>query len=60
LAAVAAGTLAQSRLDHARKLERELLHQRSRVDVRLRSAQAQERRAITRSVRSLMKTKGKG
>lgn len=57
LAAVASGTLPQARLDHARKLERELLHQRGRVDVRLRSAQAQQQRALTRSIRGSTKPK---
>jgi ribosome biogenesis GTPase len=58
-AAVEGGTLAAERLDHAHKLERELLHQRTRVDARLRSAVTQEFKARTRSVRALMKRKGR-
>jgi ribosome biogenesis GTPase len=57
--AIEAGTLAQERLDHARKLERELLHQRARVDVRLRAAKQQAFKARTRASRKNMKEKGK-
>lgn len=59
LAAVEAGTLAGERLEHAHKLERELLHQRARVDVRLRTTQHQARKALTRTVRARMKEKGR-
>lgn len=58
-AAVEGGTLAAERLEHAHKLERELFHQRARVDARLRSAVTREYKARTRSVRALMKQKGR-
>lgn len=57
-AAIEAGTLAASRLEHAQKLERELLHQRARVDARLRSSVTQAYKARTRSARAAMKLKG--
>ena len=60
LAAIEAGTLAAERLQHARKLERELLHQRRRVDVRLRAAKQQEWKARSRASRAHMKQKGRG
>jgi ribosome biogenesis GTPase len=56
-AAIDAGTLSQERLDSARKLERELLHQQRRVDVRLRSAQQQASKIRTRASRKHMKEK---
>jgi ribosome biogenesis GTPase / thiamine phosphate phosphatase len=56
-AAIEAGTLTQQRLDHAQKLERELLHQRARVDVRLRTAQHQASKARSRAARKHMKEK---
>jgi ribosome biogenesis GTPase len=59
-AAIAAGSLSEQRLDHARKLERELTYQKSRVDARLRSAQAQRFKARARAARALMKQKGRG
>lgn len=59
LAAVEAGTLSRERLDHAHKLERELLHQRARVDVRLRTAQHSASKARSRAARKHMKEKGR-
>jgi ribosome biogenesis GTPase len=59
LAAIQAGSLAEERLSHARKLERELLHQRSRVEVRLRLAQHQQYKARTRAARAEGKLKGR-
>jgi ribosome biogenesis GTPase len=58
LAAVESGTLTAERLAHARKLERELLHQRARVDARLRSAKQQQYKIRSRASRSRMKEKG--
>ena len=58
-AAIETGTLAQERLDSARKLERELLHQQTRVDARLRSAQQQAFKIRTRASRQHMKEKGR-
>jgi ribosome biogenesis GTPase len=58
-AAIEIGTLSQERLDSARKLERELLHQKSRVDARLRSAQQQAYKIRTRASRKHMKEKGR-
>jgi ribosome biogenesis GTPase / thiamine phosphate phosphatase len=58
-AAIEAGTLTQQRLDHAHKLERELLHQRARVDVRLRTAQHNASKALSRASRKRMKEQGK-
>jgi ribosome biogenesis GTPase len=58
LAAIEDGTLAQARFDHAQKLERELLYQRTRVDARLRTARQQEFKIRTRAARSRSKTKG--
>ncbi len=59
MAAVSAGELSAERLEHAHKLERELLHQRARVDLRLRTAQHQARKAIARAARVRMKEKGR-
>jgi ribosome biogenesis GTPase / thiamine phosphate phosphatase len=59
VAAVEAGDLSGERLAHARKLERELSHQRARVDVRLRTAQHQARKALARAARVRMKEKGR-
>jgi ribosome biogenesis GTPase / thiamine phosphate phosphatase len=56
--AIETGVLTAERLEHARKLERELLHQRSRVDVRLRIAKQQVFKARTRAHRSRMKEFG--
>jgi ribosome biogenesis GTPase len=58
LAAIDAGSLAAERLTHARKLERELLHQKGRVDVRLRIAKQREHKIRTRASRSHSKVKG--
>lgn len=58
-AAVEAGTFSAQRLEHARKLERELLHQRARVEVRVRVAQQQTYKARTRAARSHAKMKGR-
>ncbi len=60
MAAVSAGELSAERLEHAHKLERELLQQRARVDLRLRTAQHQARKAIARAARVRMKEKGRG
>jgi ribosome biogenesis GTPase len=59
LAAVESGTLSQERLDSARKLERELLHQQSRVDARLRTAQQQAFKIRARASRKHMREKGR-
>ena len=58
-AAVETGALTAERLAHARKLERELLHQQERVDVRLRIAKQREWKIRTRASRSQMKAKGR-
>jgi ribosome biogenesis GTPase len=58
-AAIEAGTLSAERLRHAHKLERELLHQRARVEVRLRVSQQQGYKALTRGARSHAKMKGR-
>jgi len=58
LLAIEAGRLAAERLEHARKLERELLHQKGRVDVRLRIAKQRESKIRTRASRSQSKMKG--
>jgi ribosome biogenesis GTPase / thiamine phosphate phosphatase len=60
VAAVEAGRLTHERLTQARKLERELLHQKSRVDVRLRQAEAGKRKAITRANRERQRAKRGG
>lgn len=57
-AAIEAGTLAASRLEHARKLERELLHQRTRVDARLRSSVNHAYKLRSRQARAGQKRKG--
>jgi ribosome biogenesis GTPase / thiamine phosphate phosphatase len=56
-AAIEAGTLAPERLEHAHKLERELSYQKARVDVRLRSEQAAQRKARSRASRAHQKSK---
>jgi ribosome biogenesis GTPase len=53
LSAVEDGTLSAARLEHARKLQRELLHQRSRVEARLRSEQKRTIRALSRAKRKV-------
>jgi ribosome biogenesis GTPase len=60
LAAIETGALTAERLAHARKLERELLHQKGRVDVRLRMAKQREHKIRTRASRSHMKERGGG
>jgi ribosome biogenesis GTPase len=57
LEAIETGTLTAERLTHARKLERELLHQQGRVDVRLRIAKQRESKIRTRASRNQMKAK---
>jgi ribosome biogenesis GTPase len=59
LAAIEAGALPAERLAHARKLERELLHQQGRVDTRLRLAKQREFKLRTRASRSHMKLKSR-
>ena len=59
VAAIETGALTADRLAHARKLERELLHQQGRVDVRLRLAKQREHKIRTRASRSHMKAKGR-
>jgi ribosome biogenesis GTPase len=51
------GTLSAARLEHARKLERERLFQRSRGDARLRRETNQKQRTISRFARARMKAK---
>ena len=57
LEAIETGALSAERLAHARKLERELLHQQGRVDIRLRLAKQREYKLRTRATRSHMKQK---
>jgi ribosome biogenesis GTPase len=59
LGAIESGTLTAERLAHARKLERELLHQQGRVDIRLRLTKLREHKIRTRASRSHMKAKGR-
>lgn len=58
LAAVEAGSLSAERLEHAHKLERELLHQRRRVDQRLQAERQRMHKARTRASRAWQKQKG--
>jgi ribosome biogenesis GTPase len=58
-AAVESGALHPERLEHARKLERELLHQQRRVDVRLRQAELSRRKVQARATREKMRAKGR-
>jgi ribosome biogenesis GTPase / thiamine phosphate phosphatase len=58
-AAVEAGELMTDRLEHAHKLERELLHQQARVDARLRTARHQASKALARAARVRIKEKGR-
>jgi ribosome biogenesis GTPase / thiamine phosphate phosphatase len=60
LAAIDAGQLSRERLEHAHKLERELLHQQARVDVRLRQAQVNRQKVRGRAARAGMRLKGRG
>ena len=57
--AIETGVLAAERLAHARKLERELLHQQGRVDIRLRLTKLREHKIRTRASRSQMKAKAR-
>jgi ribosome biogenesis GTPase / thiamine phosphate phosphatase len=59
LQAIESGVLSAERLAYARKLERELLHQKGRVDVRLRIAKQREHKIRSRASRSHMNAKGK-
>lgn len=59
LAAVEAGTLSAERLEHVHQLERELLHQRRRVDQRLQAEQRRMYKARSKASRALMKQKGR-
>jgi ribosome biogenesis GTPase len=59
LAAVATGDLGRERLEHAHKLERELLHQQLRVDARLRQAVLSRNKARSRASRERIKQKGR-
>jgi ribosome biogenesis GTPase len=56
-AALADGTLAPERLEHAKKLERERAHQLARSDARLRSEAKKRWRSIARDARARMKAK---
>jgi ribosome biogenesis GTPase len=58
LAAVEAGTLSPQRLEHAHQLERELLHQRRRVDQRLQAEQQRLYKARSKASRAWQKQKG--
>ncbi len=60
LVAIESGALTATRLAHARKLQREMLHQQGRVDVRLRLAKQREHKIRTRATRSHIKQKGGG
>jgi ribosome biogenesis GTPase len=59
VAAVEAGQLTQERVEHAHKLRRELLHQQSRHDARLRSQQQQAFKIRTRASRQRQREKGR-
>jgi ribosome biogenesis GTPase len=59
LAALERGDLSAARLDHARKLERELIWQRAREDAALRSREKKKRRAFSRQVRERHRANGK-
>lgn len=59
-AAVERGEIARDRLEHARKLVRELSVQRARHDGLMRHAARQQNRVRTRAVRARMKEKGRG
>lgn len=58
-AAIESGSLAPERLEHVHKLARELLHQQARVDVRVRAAERNRWKAVTRATRAHMKDKGR-
>ncbi len=55
--AVERGELSLERLDHAHKLERELLHQRQRKDAAARASQRKQERAHSRGVRAILREK---
>jgi len=57
ISAVEAGVLSAARLEHAHKLERELLHQKRRVDQRLRSERQRQVKAAVREARVRTKDK---
>jgi ribosome biogenesis GTPase len=59
LAAIETGTLPAERLARAQKLERELLYQRARVDVRLRTAQHQTYKQRTKAARNHARMRGR-
>jgi ribosome biogenesis GTPase len=56
-AALEAGTVSAERVEHARKLERERLHQLARNDGRLREEAKKRSRALSRAVRAYVKSK---
>jgi ribosome biogenesis GTPase len=58
-AAVERGDLAEARLDHARKLERELAWQRVRQDAALQSQEKRSLRAFARDLRARQREKGR-
>ncbi|HYO96124.1 MAG TPA: ribosome small subunit-dependent GTPase A [Polyangiaceae bacterium] len=58
-AAIASGSLAAERLEHVHQLARELVHQQTRVDARVRSAERTRHKAIARAARARMKEKGR-
>jgi ribosome biogenesis GTPase / thiamine phosphate phosphatase len=58
-AALELGELSPERLEHAHKLEREMLHQRARVDVRLRAERQRARKVRSRASRARMKDRGR-
>lgn len=58
-AAIARGELSAERLEHARKLEREVARQRVRQDALLRGRERQKSRALSRQVRERLRAKGK-
>jgi ribosome biogenesis GTPase / thiamine phosphate phosphatase len=60
LEAVDAGTLPLARLESARKLERELRHQRARTDARFRSELRKQYRARSVHARDVTQRKGRG
>jgi ribosome biogenesis GTPase / thiamine phosphate phosphatase len=60
LEAIDAGTLPLARLESARKLERELRHQRARTDARFRSELRKQYRARSVHARDVTQRKGRG
>jgi ribosome biogenesis GTPase len=57
--AIEAGQLPRERLEHARELERELAHQQSRVDVRLREARQKRSKQLVIAARARLKEKAR-